>query len=903
MGKFKNYLTKKAMGDGAAEHGPFNRESETYVENLPWDMILSNGIFRDHSGRVWKYFRSPEDVRTEWLRDPSEALDSQSFFLDLMEQLGATINNQVDRVRGDIRRRYHSQTTRGEIDGIRPPSDFSEAHADYMRRIGNGQLTRAVWNTYIGVEILPSETPYEAHGFVEQAERWLDGVLNPNESEWLELARDLQQVDDIFLNNGFSELDFEKFPEDFQALTAWFAEEDYRYHMPASIRTARIGKFVHGKSLLTPKYGEVTFHALKPRDTISVQDPLSGEMQWAKSLFEPSHNVVSISIRGEIRAPKIADNLLEIKRDKRESKVINDLDDGTQQVMNAIQSARDSIRRRGYPLLDNTEIVIGSIVPDVGRDNNSLFQSLSGSQFDALLLKDRQIDALMSTIAAFPNGVLRIPKGSKKRPHLSNVALPGFIGLSGLYRAHRPAAATGIFLGFAVAGREFLEIYTEMDAATKHNSSPVMYISGRPGSGKTQQALQMLGQMAYEGLPVWYLNLKKTDTLKPTFDLIGGFTISMNREFLAKSPGIMDPMFFLKHPADVQSILCDALFTSMRLYNTTDDSQAARRRQKINREILERAGDDRNKTSRDVIFGNAAQDPRKRTTPISDEEVLEYVRDAMEASPFWRAFIATAENAELASKVRQGASLLVEWDQSMSLPDSSKHVSDYTDSEIEMVNSAVTIFRYATETVAGSGGGVFVDESHALKGSQEARRILNTAAREWRQADIVLVLMSQRLTDWLGSPNTEGAKIGEDDLSSFVERYIFMAISENGDEDFEWFSRITGQIDSPEMRSFLAGMGATSAAASNDDSDSRRGRGRQRQQQGNKIPLAWVHDQIAKWSGPIVCGPFPELELNVGRTDKAGQAARRQETEDYMRKFEESADDLRDAFSASPDNR
>lgn len=901
MGRFINYVTKKMMGQEDVGHGPMNRESETYVDNVPWDTILSNGIFRDYNGRVLKYYLAPEDVQTEWGRDASDPLHSQAFFGDTLAQLGMTINNQVDRLRGDTRRGMHIQATYGEIHGVRPPSNFSERHADYMRRLGSGQLIRPSWNVFVGLEILPSEHMYEAHGFQEVADRWIDSILNPNEADWLELARDLQQVDQIMFQHGFEELDFDAWPDDMRALTAWFAEDDYRYHMPASLRTSNFGEFVHGKSILTPKYGEIQFNALKARDGISIQDPISPNMQWAKSLFVPSNDVVAISIRGEIRAPKISSNFLELKQDKRQERIIGELDEGAQVVMQAIQSARASVAERGYPVIDNAEVVIASRVPDIGKDNNNLREAINNSQFEMLLLKDRQVPALMSTIAGYPKGVLRAPRGSKKRPHLSNVFLPGIIGMSGLFRSHRPAASSGIFLGFSLAGNEYREIYTEMDAASKYNSSPVIYISGRPGSGKTQEALQMLEQMSYENLPVWYLNLKKEESLKPVFDLIGGFTLSMNREQLVRSPGMMDPKFFLKHPEDIQSIISSNLFSAMRMYSSADGETSTVRRQIINREILERARDPRNKTTYDILFGNNVKDPRYRTDPISDASVLSYVENAIETSPFWRAFVARAENRELADQVKQGASLLVEWDQSMTLPGADKDPKDYTDDEIDMVNSAVTIFRYATDTVAGSGGGVFVDESHALKGSEEARRILNQAAREWRSADIVLVLMSQRLTDWLGSPDAKASKIGQDNLSSFVERYIIMSISENDDEDVQWFYRITGVEESDAYRNFITDMGMRperddpSAA---DSSGRRRSRRAKPSRPPRIVPYAWVHDQIEEWSGPVLCGPFPDMELEAGKTDKKAAQARREQTEAYMQKFtmkgfEEAAEELR----------
>lgn len=876
-GKFVDYITGGERGKSELGHGPFGEVSETYVDNVPWDMVLSNGIVREYgTGRVWKYFLPPEDVQTEWLTDPEQGLENQSFFLDLCMDLSKSLDNQVESLKRDTRRRFHSQTVRGVWKGIQVPKDFTPAHRDYMNRISQG-FERPVWNTVFGVELLASETFYEAHGFVEHLQRWWDNILHPQSSDWIELAKDLQEVDMLFAKHGFREIDLIESPETWENMTSWHGIERPRYRMPRALRTSQAIAPVHGMSMILPRWGEVSFHALKPKDVISVRDPLHPGTSWAKDLYNPSHDVVAISIRGQIRSSKISANLLDLKLGKTKEdamrEAVEDLEDGAGRTLTAVRIARESVEARQYPMLDMMEIVVASRVPDPGK-TNPLFGNLEKSGLDALLLKDRQTFGLFSTLPGYPRGVLRNTTSAKKRPHLSNVALPGFIGLSGLYRSTKPAASTGIFLGLSPAGHEYREIYTEMDAAAKYNRSPVILMTGRPGSGKTQMAIQMLSQMAYEELPVWFLNLKKTGTLKASFDLIGGYTISMDRAYLLKNPGVMDPKYFLKNPDDVAGIVSEVLFSSMRLYDTQDAAQAKSRRTRIAREILEHARDPRNKTTYDIFFGTF-QNGQQVTEAITDKDVLNFVKDSIGgASPFWTAFVSPVPNTTLAAKVRSGGSFLIEWDGSMSLPDANKSAKEYTDNEMDMVNSAVTVFRYASENVSNTGGGIFVDESHAFKGSKEARRLLNTAAREWRQADIVLVMASQKLKDWLGNPNGGGDSL--DDLSAFVERFFILAIPENDADEFEWFVRLTGQPHEDWLRRYLVNMGATKTDSA----------------KGNLIPRAWIHDTIVGWSNPIICGPYPSKELDAGSTNKLDQHARVDEDEDYMKELEEAAREI-----------
>lgn len=875
-GKFKNFVSGGERTRQMFGHGDFYESSEVYVDPVPYDLYLSNGIFRERgTGRIFKYFKAPNDVKTEWLTNPEERLENQEFFLDLSVRLSNIIESQVDNLKNDTRRRFHIHAVRGADKGIDIPESFSPAHQDYMRRVNN-EFSRPEWSTYVGVEILASNVFYEANGVMEHLRRWWESKTLIQETEWLELVKDLQEVDQAFTDSDFTELDFIDDSSDLQNLTAWYSLEDARYEVPATLRTANAIEPVHGLSIITDRWGEIAFHALKFKDEISISNPIElSESEWAKPLYNPDSGVVSINIRGEIRAAKVADNLLDLKgdramerHDKAEQDVASDLDMSARRTLEAVIAARSAVRNNKYPIFDNTELVIGTIVPEPGR-TNPVFKRLGDYGLEALLLKDRHSQALMSTLPAYPHGVLRIPKGNRKRPNLSNVLLPGLIAMSGLFRATKPAAHDGIFLGLSPAGYEFREIYTEMDAAAKYHRSPVVFCSGRPGSGKTQFLIQVASQMAYEELPVWFLNLKKTGSLKSSFDLIGGYTISMNRDFLSRSKGVLDPKFFLRNADDVAEIIAEMLFTSMRLYGaTTSATDSAARRNRLTREIMERARDIRNETTYDIIFGNV----NAGTDGITDLSAQEFVRNAMETSPFWAAFVSPTPNSILAKNVKSGGSFLVEWDESMTLPGAEKKVTEYTDSEVDMVNSAVTVFRYASENVANTGGGIIVDESHALKGSREARRILNTAAREWRQADIVLVLASQNISDWMGSPDKSRNSADTDDISAFVERFVFMALPTNDEDEFDWFCKITGQPEAKAMRDYLVNMGATPAEGA----------------KGNVIPRAWVHDQIADWSGPIICGPYPERELSAGRTDKDGQAARLLNDEEQLKELEEA---------------
>ena len=140
-----------------------------------------------------------------------------------------------------------------------------------------------------------------------------------------------------------------------------------------------------------------------------------------------------------------------------------------------------------------------------------------------------------------------------------------------------------------------------------------------------------------------------------------------------------------------------------------------------------------------------------------------------------------------------------------------------------MVNSVSTVFKYATQQVKGTGGAVVVDESYPLRHVKSTMDDLDRAGREWRQANIALILASQNLTDWLGTVGDSSSSA--ETVRGFVSRYLIMAINRNNDADFDWFYELTNQPRSDAMRNFIANMGAKPG---------KNGR-------GNVIPVSYTH--------------------------------------------------------------
>jgi hypothetical protein len=197
--------------------------------------------------------------------------------------------------------------------------------------------------------------------------------------------------------------------------------------------------------------------------------------------------------------------------------------------------------------------------------------------------------------------------------------------------------------------------------------------------------------------------------------------------------------------------------------------------------------------------------------------------------------------------------VLIEWDSSMTLPDIRTQKHEYNDNQIDSLLSVNVAFQYASAAVSGTGGAIVVDEAWVLKASPESMNILERGGREWRQANIMLVLGTQKILDFMGTGDNEV------NMTTYFSRFLFMALQENDDLEMDAFFKATGLPREKQIENYILNAGR----------DTRRGVVR------NPIPKAYYMDELHMWHGGIICGPWPEKELNLGRTDKGGDEIRK----------------------------
>src|SRR5699024_10416885 len=129
----------------------------------------------------------------------------------------------------------------------------------------------------------------------------------------------------------------------------------------------------------------------------------------------------------------------------------------------------------------------------------------------------------------------------------------------------------------------------------------------------------------------------------------------------------------------------------------------------------------------------------------------------------------------------------------------------------------------------------------------------------WRELNILLLLGTQRLLDWLDPSGSN--------MATYFSRYIIMAISQDDPDELDMFFKLSGL-----PRDGMAGKEneryIIEAGAQTEDEDEKK------RKRNKVVPRAYYIDRIHNFEGGIICGPWPKKELNAGRTDKSGKEAR-----------------------------
>ena len=863
-GFFRRLTGKRGKGT----HGPSWELRGGWAEPKPWDTILPNGVFRNVNGEWWQFYKFPSNINIDWAKSADSKVQAQTAITDLINEFGSALSIQGTKTKNDDRRTVHILSFLDEQKGINGYRGETPATRDYFDRMGE-RFSRPIWSGYMGVKLKSSSIYSGATTAREYASIYMEWFKNPESFKTMAFDDDMYEVESYMMGSGFRPLDFERSPEDLQRLTAWYAKEDEVYNVPRDIAYARLQEPTHGASIITPRFGEIEMMAVKAREGLFIPgSPTSAVVQWSDPLFLPETNVVAISIRADIRSANVADQVFAGKAEKRyERAASREADESigyTEARKAGIDAQRSDIAQQatagGHALMDNMEILVASKIDRSGREN-PLARYMRNYGLEVAPLIGRQPVALMNTLPTYPETVFPVNRRSNnRRSPLSNVVLPGVVAMSGMFRSARPCADHGILMGFADQATGMPEIYTPVDAAATESATPTMLVSGRPGAGKTMQMIQMSHQIVNQEYRLFFLNPKTGSDLSPSFKHMGAILVSMDADTLTDSPGLLDPMLFIDRStregrASIQTLLVSAISmaTGLNVRSRERAQEDNARRARLATQIQDRIEDPRNLCSGDVIFGRIeerreAEGDGTTIAGIDDRRAQEVVRDRMNTSAFWKSFISMDQNitSGFRDQLMDGRPVLVQWGSNLTLPTVDKPIEQYSENEVDSILSITSVFKYASEIVSHQhqGGAIIVDEAWILRNSEDAMQILNKGMREWRELNIMLVLGTQRITDFIGD--------GGSKVSSFISRYLFMAINRDDDDEYNEFLRLSGMEHSDQLRTYME-----TAGVKDHETD----------EHTNLVARAFYVDNIYNYSGGIICGPWPLIELNAARTD------------------------------------
>lgn len=458
----------------------------------PYKYYDSSGLFLGYDDRLWMYFKMPNDVRTRWTKNPNDIAENQAFLVNVFDALGKAIYNDSQSTRKDQRIPFHIPMIREVATEIEGFDDATPALQDFYSRMNIAGSPK--WHSYFGVQLLSGDINSDVYGIDNKVRNYIDFMTGKLDIQFTLYKEFIELVSGVCLDNGMQPLDFKSDPEDFERLTAWYGEPDFKYSQQRELTQTLTHLPEHGKSIFAGDY-EYTFSAISPRESsdMFVTDPIDpSSAQFGNALLFPDFNVCHINIRGEIRSSETAAMIFDDRATrnmyKSESK---NQDNSSVAEMTKIseQSEKSKVANEtaaglGHAWLDNVEMTVAQRIHDKMRNNTSLNEMLGYYNMRATNLTLRQLPALHSTIATYPNTIFRIPSDNKKRnPHV-NTFFSGVLAMSGLFRSIKPAGPGGILLGLSSSGFEFREIYTELDAPKKYNAQPTMLITGSTGSGK-----------------------------------------------------------------------------------------------------------------------------------------------------------------------------------------------------------------------------------------------------------------------------------------------------------------------------------------------------------------------------------------------------------------------------------
>lgn len=481
---------KDFFGASGGTAGPTDQANSGMRLPRPYAMRYVNGIFVGHDFSLWKFFKTPLDVKTSWAND-NDIMNAQMFFTEIIDTIGQRIDNKSkSTTKKDTRMRFHASFSKETAYEIEEFDGISPSHSDFIQRMATDNIlgkpfVNQRWYSYVGFQLIPGSIFHDTYGVREKISQGLETFRDTQKRIITLYKSDLEFIDNVCLENGMRPISFVDDPLSEELLTAWFGAKEDDYGVKRNTEYSRFSVPDHGNSIITPRWGEVTMSSIKPIDPDEMEavDPIDpGQAQFGNAILHPESKVVHMTIRGEIRSSGVAARVIENKEISASNRMSDDSLDSSARTANEqrvkqAQIALVTANRTAHAMLDNTEITVATVVD--GK-KNKLNDFLRGYGLESVPVSGRQHLALCSTIPTYPNSIYKIPGGNIKRNPNTNVFYAGVLAMSGMFGSVKPCSDAGVLVGMSESTHDFREIYTSIC----DGQAPVMLFSGETGSGK-----------------------------------------------------------------------------------------------------------------------------------------------------------------------------------------------------------------------------------------------------------------------------------------------------------------------------------------------------------------------------------------------------------------------------------
>lgn len=615
----------------------------------------------------------------------------------------------------------------------------------------------------VGVRLIPKMTRKNKNKLSAVAESVTDTLRNGG-TPVEDYDEDYQLVDTIMRDAGLRELGTDDFGRDELALAmAWWNFGDStdapvllhndHVHVCRTISAAQKVKSMDSEECANWRLpGEayaLTLTSVADLDLPWI-DGVTSRAQWAIDLLQSGARAVSI--RTKVEPPSITRAELARGRDRyrkdREDRVAQGLlskADQDQQIelLSQVESVYGT--EGGEPTFEDTSIVVAldGVKKDVERlmgDGPVKLGALPGRQQAAFMEM-----MLCSSVHAAPQ-VLDLPAQTVAYAGLANLSTVG--------------DKDGALLGLTEA--DLQPAYMSPFAATRGDSGPLMLLAGGTGSGKTAALMNLVRQWSQIPTtrgwrtPIVMIDPKSGSDFSEPVRKLGGQVMSLDD--LASADGVFDPIRTLvdrTSPQTIAKTTGEAVDLASQMLSSIDPwGGDLRGRFEVDLLSALRYGVENGGTcvGEALRIADAAH-------PLP-EGLLPPIMKMLEATPLARAILGFSPTTQ-ALRQNEGLSLIMVGNARITLPDSGEGAWERSVIVQRIGSWVLRMMVYGSAaSVAYREGVVVLDEAWQFMIGPEGRAELDRLSRLARSQQVLVVLASQKVSDFVSADLLGGISRG-----------------------------------------------------------------------------------------------------------------------------------------------